>query len=58
MVDMKYTCRLCGTCCHEVPGEYVKRIPLYPDEAEILIEIADKEKRAMSILLSVCHDAS
>lgn len=30
----------CGTCCHEVPGEYVKRIPLYPDEADRLIEVA------------------
>ena len=32
----------CGTCCHEVPGDYVKRIPLYPDEAEKLIETAKK----------------
>jgi len=31
---------MCGTCCHEVPGDYVKRIPIYPDEADILIEIA------------------
>ncbi len=36
----KYKCRKCGTCCHEVPGEFVKRIPIYPDEADILIEIA------------------
>ena len=31
---------MCGTCCHEVPGDYVKRIPIYPDEADILIKIA------------------
>lgn len=31
---------MCGTCCHEVPGDYVKRIPLYPDEVDNLIEIA------------------
>jgi len=31
---------MCGTCCHEVPGDYVKRIPIYPDEADKLIEIA------------------
>ena len=30
----------CGTCCHEVPGDYVKRIPLYPDEVERLIKVA------------------
>lgn len=40
----------CGTCCHEIPvpppsseaSLYKKRIPLYPDEAEKLIEIAKK----------------
>jgi Fe-S-cluster containining protein len=37
---VKYKCRMCGTCCHEVPGDYVKRIPLYPDEADKLIEVA------------------
>jgi Fe-S-cluster containining protein len=31
---------MCGTCCHEVPGDYVKRIPIYPEEADKLIEIA------------------
>lgn len=31
---------MCGTCCHEVPGDYLKRIPIYPDEADKLIEIA------------------
>ena len=40
MTNLKYDCMKCGTCCHEVPGDYVKRIPLYPDEAENLIEIA------------------
>jgi Fe-S-cluster containining protein len=30
----------CGTCCHEVPGEYVKRIPIYPEEADELIDVA------------------
>ncbi|MFX1325312.1 MAG: YkgJ family cysteine cluster protein, partial [Promethearchaeota archaeon] len=37
---MEYKCWMCGICCHEVPGDYVKRIPLYPDEADVLIEIA------------------
>ncbi|MFX0074657.1 MAG: YkgJ family cysteine cluster protein [Candidatus Hermodarchaeota archaeon] len=30
----------CGTCCHEL--EFKKRIPLYPEEADELIEIAKK----------------
>lgn len=42
MKDLTYECMKCGTCCHEVPGDYVKRIPLYPDEADRLIEIAKK----------------
>ncbi|MHA2050563.1 MAG: YkgJ family cysteine cluster protein [Promethearchaeota archaeon] len=40
MKDLTYKCKMCGTCCHEVPGEYVKRIPIYPEEADALIEIA------------------
>ncbi|MBY8991655.1 MAG: YkgJ family cysteine cluster protein [Candidatus Lokiarchaeota archaeon] len=40
MTDLVYKCKLCGTCCHEVPGDYVKRIPIYPDEADKMIEIA------------------
>ncbi len=42
MTNLEYKCQLCGTCCHEIPGEYVKRIPIYPDEADRLIEIAKK----------------
>ncbi|MFX0046799.1 MAG: YkgJ family cysteine cluster protein [Candidatus Hermodarchaeota archaeon] len=40
MNELYYTCQKCGTCCHEI--EYKKRIPLYPDEADELIEIAKK----------------
>jgi len=40
IMSLKYKCRMCGTCCHEVPGEYVKRIPIYPDEANRMINIA------------------
>lgn len=40
MTSLKYTCKMCGTCCHEVPGDYVKRIPIYPEEADDLIEVA------------------
>ena len=34
-----------------------KEIQYIYKASEILVEIADKEKRAMSILLSACHDA-
>ena len=49
MSELKYTCMKCGTCCHEVPGDYVKRIPLYPDEADILIEVA--KERSVPFLI-------
>ncbi|MFW9941189.1 MAG: YkgJ family cysteine cluster protein [Candidatus Thorarchaeota archaeon] len=42
MTNLIYKCKLCGTCCHEVPGDYVKRIPIYPNEADRMIEIAKK----------------
>lgn len=44
MTDLKYICQKCGICCYEVPEviEYpsYKRIPLYPEEAERLINVA------------------
>jgi Fe-S-cluster containining protein len=40
VTDLNYACLKCGTCCHEI--EYQKRIPLYPEEADVLIEIAKK----------------
>lgn len=45
-----YKCRMCGTCCHEVPGDYVKRIPIYPDEADKLIEIAKERNIQFKII--------
>ena len=45
-----YKCKMCGTCCHEVPGDYVKRIPIYPDEADKLIEIAKERKIEFKII--------
>lgn len=42
MKKLKYECLKCGVCCYEIPGEYSKRIPLYPEEVNRLIQIADK----------------
>ena len=49
-MSLKYNCRMCGTCCHEVPGDYIKRIPLYPDEANTLIEIAKERDIEFKII--------
>ncbi|UCC21037.1 MAG: YkgJ family cysteine cluster protein [Promethearchaeota archaeon] len=49
-MSLKYYCRMCGTCCHEVPGDYVKRIPIYPDEADRLIEIAKEHNIKFQII--------
>jgi len=49
-MSIKYECRMCGTCCHEVPGDYVKRIPIYPDEADKLIEIAKERNIDFKII--------
>ena len=48
MSELKYTCQKCGTCCFinlSFPNaDYVKRIPLYPEEVDRLIEIAKKRQ--------------
>jgi Fe-S-cluster containining protein len=41
---------MCGTCCHEVPGDYVKRIPIYPEEADDLIEVAKQREVDFKII--------
>ncbi|MHA2290011.1 MAG: YkgJ family cysteine cluster protein [Promethearchaeota archaeon] len=48
MTELYYECQKCGTCCHEI--EYKKRIPLYPDEADVLIEIAKNRGVAFKII--------
>ena len=38
---LKYKCMKCGTCCFDIPeSDGVKRIPLYPEEVERMIELA------------------
>lgn len=49
-MSLNYKCKMCGTCCHEVPGDYVKRIPIYPDEADKLIEIAKERNISFKIV--------
>jgi len=41
---------MCGTCCHEAPGEFVKRIPIYPEEADELIEVAKERDNNFKII--------
>ncbi len=43
MNNIKYKCMKCGTCCFEVHGSLgKKRIPLYPEEVNELIKLAEK----------------
>ena len=49
-MPLTYKCKRCGTCCHEVPGEYVKRIPIYPEEAERMIQIAKEREIEFRII--------
>ncbi|MFW9952741.1 MAG: YkgJ family cysteine cluster protein, partial [Candidatus Thorarchaeota archaeon] len=52
MATLKYKCMRCGTCC-SIPkdnnGNYLKRIPLYPEEVSNLIEIAQKRNLALKV---------
>ncbi len=57
MVDLKYRCMKCGTCCYEIPEKsedypIYKRIPLYPEEVDRLVEIAKKR----GVLFQVIED--
>ncbi len=45
MTKLNYACLKCGKCCFKLNlsnADYIKRIPLYPEEANLLIEIAKK----------------
>ena len=50
MENLKYICLKCGTCCHEIPDSPgAKRIPLYPEEVDKLIEIAEERGITFSV---------
>jgi Fe-S-cluster containining protein len=48
LTELYYDCQKCGTCCHEI--EFKKRIPLYPEEADKLIEIAKERGVAFKVI--------
>ena len=50
MTNLKYKCIKCGVCCFEIPGAYQKRIPLYPEEVEKLIEIAKERGTKFQVI--------
>jgi len=44
-MELKYKCRKCGMCCYEIPeSPGAKRIPLYPEEVDRLIEIVKRRE--------------
>jgi len=47
MIDkIEYNCMKCGICCFDVPGyPGAKRIPLYPEEVDLLIALSKKIKK-------------
>ncbi len=50
MNNLKYICLKCGVCCFEIPGDYQKRIPLYPEEVENLIVIAKERNIRFQVI--------
>lgn len=48
MTALNYACLKCGKCCQEI--EFKKRIPLYPEEVDALIEIAKKKGMTFKII--------
>jgi Fe-S-cluster containining protein len=50
MEDLHYQCLRCGVCCFEIPGNYSKRIPLYPEEVDRLIDIAKERNIEFKVI--------
>jgi Fe-S-cluster containining protein len=53
-VQVSFNCLKCGRCCHEIPGtlddQSYKRIPLYPEEADRLEDLAKKRDIKLRII--------
>ena len=52
MTELNYACLKCGKCCFNLSfsnTDYIKRIPLYPEEVDSLIEIAKKRQIPLKV---------
>ena len=52
MTELNYACLKCGKCCSNLSfskKNYIKRIPLYPEEVDRLIEIAKKRQIPLKV---------
>ena len=47
MQKLRYECMKCGICCsipQNLNNDYIKRIPVYPEEVDRLIQIAERRR--------------
>jgi len=52
VTELNYVCLKCGKCCFNLSfsnADYIKRIPLYPEEVDKLIEIAKKRQIPLKV---------
>jgi len=52
VTELNYVCLKCGKCCFNLSfsnTDYIKRIPLYPEEVDKLIEIAKKRQIPLKV---------
>jgi len=51
LTELKYACLKCGTCCSLSfsNADYIKRIPIYPEEVDKLIEIAKRRQIPLKV---------
>ena len=48
---LRYKCMKCGICCFDLPKEEgVKRIPLYPEEVERMIRLAERRNLKFQVV--------
>jgi Fe-S-cluster containining protein len=49
-MDLRYKCLQCGGCCSLKEDSVKKRIPLYPDEVDSLIKIAEEKNLSLRVI--------